>query len=132
MGASAFIPSVDLLNVLYETPQWPAMPPGDVAKMLGVERLIMIELYEYQLHEPGNRYVWDGVAAGAVTVYEADSGIPDDPIFEQAIRVSFPDGTGYMESDIAQSGVTSELSRRFINRSAWLFYDHEEPNTIAY
>eukprot|EP00913_Durusdinium_trenchii_P006282 g5894.t1 len=110
VGASAFIPSVDLLNVLYETPQWPAMPPGDVAKMLGVERLIMIELYEYQLHEPGNRYVWDGVAAGAVTVYEADSGIPDDPIFEQAIRVSFPDGTGYMESDIAQSGVTSELA----------------------
>ena len=27
---------------------------------------------------------------------------------------------------------TSELSRRFINRVAWLFYDHEEPNTIAY
>lgn len=132
VGASAFIPSGDLLNVLYETPQWPAMPPGEVAGMLGVERLVMIELFDYQLHEPGNRYVWDGVASGNVTVFESDSGIPDDPVYEQAIRVTFPDGTGFMAADIPQSGVTSELSRRFINRAAWLFYDHEEPNTIAY
>lgn len=132
VGASAFIPSVDLLNVLYETPQWPAMPPGEVAAMLGVDRLIMVELYDYQLHEPGNRYVWDGVASGNVTVYETDSGIPDDPVYEKAIRVTFPDGTGFMAADIPESGVTSELSRRFINRVAWLFYDHEEPNTIAY
>ncbi len=132
VGASAFIPSVDLLNVLYETPQWPAMPPGEVAKMLGVERLVMVEVYDYQLHEAGNRYVWDGVAAGGVAVYESDSGLPDDPIYEQAIRVTFPDGTGFFKADIPESGVTSELSRRFINRVSWLFYDHEELNTIAY
>jgi len=132
VGASAFIPSVDLLNVLYQTPQWPAMPPGEVAEMLGVERLIMVELFDYQLHEAGNRYVWNGVAAGAVTLYESDSGIPDDPVYERSIRVTFPDGTGFMAADIPQSGVTSELSRRFINRVAWLFYVHEEPNTIAY
>ena len=132
VGASAFIPSADLLAVLYETPQWPAMPPGEVADMLGVERLIMVELYQYSLYEPGNRYVWDGVASGSVTVYESDSGIPDDPIYEQPIRVTFPDGTGFMAADIPEAGGTSELSRRFINRAAWLFYDHEEPNTIAY
>lgn len=132
VGASAFIPSQDLLNVLYETPQWPAMARGEVAKLLGVDRLIVIELFEYRLHEPGNQYVWDGAAAGSVAVYEADSGMPDDPIYEKSIRVAFPDGTGYMSTEISQATVTSELSRRFINRAAWLFYDHEEENVIPY
>ncbi|MEZ6242859.1 MAG: hypothetical protein R3B57_07420 [Phycisphaerales bacterium] len=132
VGASAYIPSQDLLNVLYETPQWPAMARGEVAKLLGVQRLIVIELTEYHLHEPGNQYVWEGAAAGSVSVYESDSGLPDDPIYDKAIRVTFPDGTGYMSTEMSQATVTSELSRRFINRCAWLFYDHEEENVIPY
>ncbi len=132
VGAGGYIPSQDLLNVLYETPQWPAMSRGEVAALLGVERLIVIELFEYRLHEPGNRHVWDGAAAGSVAVYEADSGLPDDPIYEKSIRVVFPDGTGYMSTEIAESTVTSALSLRFINRAAWLFYDHEEENIIPY
>ncbi len=132
VGAGAYIPSQDLLNVLYETPQWPAMSRGEVAELLGVERLVVIELFEYRLHEPGNKYVWEGVAAGSVAVYESDSGLPDDPIYEKALRVAFPDGSGHMSMDISRATVTSELSRRFINRAAWLFYNHEEENIIPY
>ena len=43
------IPSNDLLTVLYNTPQWPAMTREDIANMLGVERLIVIEIVEYTL-----------------------------------------------------------------------------------
>lgn len=126
------IPSNDLLTVLYNTPQWIAMPRGEVAEMLGVERLVVIEVVEYSLHEPGNQYVWDGSAAGIVTVYESDSGFPDDPIFEKAVRVRFPDSTGFMRTDIPESAVTTELSNRLVNRVAWLFYTHEESNIIPY
>lgn len=132
VGASAYIPTLDLLNVLYETPQWPAMSRAEVAEMLGVERLIVVELFEYRLHEPGNQYVWDGAATGSVAVFESDSGLPDDPIFEKAIHVVYPDAPGFMATDIPKAGVTGELSNRFINRAAWLFYDHEEPNVIPY
>lgn len=126
------IPSQDLLTVLYNTPQWPALPRGEVAEMLGVERLIVFELTEYSLHEPGNKYIWDGSASGIVTVYESDSGFPDDPIFEKAIRVSFPDSRGYMRSEIPEAAVTTELANRLTNRVAWLFYFHEESNVIPY
>jgi len=126
------IPSQDLLTVLYNTPQWIAMPRGDVAEMLGVERLVVVELIEYALHEPGNQYIWDGSAAGMVTLYESDSGYPDDPVFEKAIRVKFPDSTGFMRTDIPEAAVTTELSNRLINRVAWLFYTHEESNIIPY
>ncbi len=126
------IPSADLLSVLYNTPQWIAMPRGEVAEMLGVERLIVFELIEYTLNEPGNQYIWDGTAAGYVTVYEADSGFPDDPVFEKAISVKFPDSSGFMRTDIPEAAVTSELSNRLINRVSWLFYTHEESNIIPY
>lgn len=131
-GASAFIPSNDLLTVLYNTPQWPAMTRGEVGELLGVERLIVVEIIDYTLHEPGNQYIWEGVASVLVSVYETDSALPDDPIFEKAIRVTFPDTSGFMRTDIPEAAVTSELSNRVVNRVAWLFYDHEEANIIPY
>ncbi len=126
------IPSTDLLTVLYNTPQWPAMTREDIANLLGVERLVVIEIVDYKLHEPGNQYVWDGAIAGVVSVYESDSALPNDPIYEKALSITFPDSTGFMRNDIPEAAVTAELSNRFINRAAWLFYEHEEPNIIAY
>lgn len=126
------IPSRDLLMVLYNTPQWTAMTRADVAGMLGVERLIVIEIIEYRIQEPGNQYTWDGAISGIVSVFEADSAIPDDPMFEKAIRISFPDSPGFTSADIPEAAVTTELSNRFVNRAAWLFYEHEEPNVIPY
>ena len=131
-GVSFAIPSTDLLTVLYNTPQWPAMPRGEVASMLGVERLIVVEIIEYRLNEPGNKYVWDGSASCMVSVYESDSGFPDDPIFEKAIRVAFPDSSGLMRTEIPETAVNTELANRLTNRIAWLFYTHEESNVIPY
>ncbi len=125
-------PSNDLLTVLYNTPQWPALPKGEVAEMLGVERLVHFELTEYVLHEPGNKYVWDGTASGIVTVYESDSGFPDDPIFEKGITIKFPDSRGFMRTEIPEAAVTTEISNRLTNRIAWLFYTHDESNVIPY
>lgn len=131
-NASFAIPSADLLTVLYNTPQWPAMPRGEVASMLGVERLIVVEIIEYRLNEPGNKYVWDGSASCMVSVFESDSGFPDDPVFEKAIRVAFPDSSGLMRTEIPEAAVNTELANRITNRISWLFYTHEESNVIPY
>lgn len=131
-GATFAIPSTDLLTVLYNTPQWPAMPRGEVADMLGVERLIVVEIIEYRLNEPGNKYIWDGSASCMVSIFESDSPFPDDPVYEKAIRVEFPDTSGLMRTEIPEAAVNTELSNRLINRIAWLFYTHDEPNTIPY
>jgi hypothetical protein len=131
-SASAHIPSGRLLSTLYADPSWKALPRGELGEKLGVERLIVLEVIEYRLHEPGNRYTWDGVASGIVEVYEIDSALPDDPMFERTIAVSFPDRMGLLEGDIPEEAVTSELSRRFAERTAWLFYTHTEANAITY
>lgn len=126
------IPSGDLLTVLYNTPQWPAMTRGEVGEMLGVERLIVVEIIDYILHEPGNQYLWDGVASALVQVFETDSAMPDDPVFEKSIRITFPDTKGFLRTDIPEAAVTSEMSNRLVNRVSWLFYEHEEANSIPY
>lgn len=130
--ATAHIPAGRLLSKLYADPSWQALPRGELAEKLGVERLVVVEIVEYRLHEPGNRYTWNGVASGVVEVYESESGLPDDPMFERTIAVTFPDRTGLLEEEVPEEVITSELSRRFGERIAWLFYEHEEANAITY
>ena len=130
--ATAHIPSGRLLSTLYADPSWKALPRGELGEKLGVERLVVVEVIEYRLHEPGNRYTYDGVASGIVEVYEIDSALPDDPMFDRTIAVAFPDRSGLLEDEIPVEAVTSELSRRFAERTAWLFYTHTEPNRITY
>jgi hypothetical protein len=130
--ATAHIPSGRLLSTLYADPSWKALPRGELGEKLGVERLVVVEVVEYRLHEPGNRYTWDGVASGIVEVYEVDGPLPDDPMFERPIAVAFPDRSGLLEEEIPEAAVTSELSRRFAERISWLFYKHTEPNAITY
>jgi len=131
-GATHHIPPARLLSFLYANPQWQALPRGELGEMLGVERLGLGELVEYRLHEPGNRYTWSGVASGYIEVYEIDSGVPDDPMFEASVAVSYPDQQGVLEEELPKAVVTSELSRRFGERAAWLFYAHEERNDLTY
>lgn len=130
--ATAHIPAPKLLSQLYADPSWQALPRGEMGEKLGVDRLVIVEVVEYRLHEPGNRYTWAGVATGIVEVYEIDSGLPDDPAFERTIAVGFPDRQGLLEEEIPKQVVTSELSRRFAERISWLFYQHKEPNAITY
>lgn len=132
VGAAGVIPAEDVLRFQGRRPGWVAMNPRDLAKELGVDRLIFIDISEYRLTDPGNSYVWNGIAAATVGVVEADSKLFDDYAFRERVQVKFPDkeNTGAME--IPGDTVQLELLRRFVNRCTWLFFDHEEPNTIEY
>src|SRR5690606_19308630 len=50
---------------------WAMEDYGKLAGDLGVTRLVLIDLVEYRLFEPGNSYVWDGAAVADVNVFEA-------------------------------------------------------------
>jgi len=131
-GAANYIPTDRVLRYTFEYPAWRALSRGELASRLGVERLIVIELREYQHHAPGNPYVWDGLASAEVMVYEADSGIPDSPAFQRSLRVTFPDRSQMLNDSMPESLVATELTNRLARRAAWLFYEHDEPNSIEY
>lgn len=130
-GASAFVPPADVLEFLFRNPAWPAKPLDDLAADLGVQRLVYLDLFEYRLHEPGNAYEWDGVAAGRVAVIEAESALAAYA-FDHLVRVRFPGKAGFDRESLTRQVVNTGLAQRFIDRAAWLFYDHEEPKNIEY
>lgn len=132
IAAAGYIPADRLLAWLYDNPHWTTLPYGELARRLGVTRLIVIEVIEFRLHEPGNAYLWSGVAAGTVGVAEADSRIPDEFAFQRAVQVEFPDQPGLGPENLPRAAVATELLRRFVDRVSWLFYTHEEPYYPAY
>ncbi len=131
-GASGFAPPNEVTAFLGNTPSWRAWPRGRLTEELGVQRVVFVDIIDYRLYEPGNAYLWDGLAWGSIEVYSSEAFDPDRPVFEEEVRVRFPDGTGVGPTEMQQNLVATELVRRFVNRASWLFYDHEEPNTITY
>jgi hypothetical protein len=130
---AGYVPAAEVLRYLYDNPAWSTRPMTDLARGLGgVERIIFIELTEYQLRDPGNTYEWDGIASGTLAVLEMDSATPEQFAFHKSISVRFPDGKGYGPDQIAASTMMTELARRFVDRAAWTLYDHPEPYYPTY
>ncbi len=132
IGATSYLGGPIVQQFQFTTPAWESWSYGELAETLAVERLIIVDVFEFQLYEPGNQYLWDGRIAVRVGVVEADSVAPNDFAYTKDLVVRFPDGTGYTPTDFSLATVTSQLQARICNRVAWLFYQHEEDNDIDY
>lgn len=106
-------------------PYWATTPYTELIDAIGAQRLVVIDLAEYRLHEPGNKHVWKGVAAGGVSVVEADRPDPDRLAFETAVRVEFPENTELGLIDANRQAVELATLKLFSKRVGRLFYDHE-------
>lgn len=127
-GASGVVPAPQVAKYLYNHPGWSARSMVDLAKDLGgVERIVWVEIYEFRLNDVGNQYEWDGLAGGTFAVLEMDSVLPEARAFERRVQVKFPDKRGFGPNDYSASIVQTSLMKRFVDRSTWLCYTHEEP-----
>ncbi|MEM7228177.1 MAG: hypothetical protein AAF432_05100 [Planctomycetota bacterium] len=111
----------------FRTPEWYAMPYGDLAKSLNVDRVVHIDLLEYRLNPPGNRHQWEGVALANVSIIEADGFDPD--VFTESFSVSseYPGISELTEFEASADQIQRGLHQTFIKQIAWLFFDHIEP-----
>ena len=126
--ASGVITAEQVLRYQSRHPDWHAKPYDVLAKELGgVDRLVLVEVSEYRLSEPGNEYEWDGIATGSVRVVEASDGSSDVFAFDKLVSVKFPNKKGITPEQVGLPAVTSALALRFIDRVSWCFYDHQEP-----
>lgn len=110
----------------YRTPRWQTLAPGEIAKELGVERLVVIDLYEYRLNPLGNSFLWDGMAGANINVAEVDSLSPDEYVFTSAVAVRFPDVEGLGRNQATATQVNTGLALKFVQQTSWLFYRHIE------
>jgi hypothetical protein len=134
-GATGFVPGLKSIEFAFNRPAWEVLPPGEVAAELGVDQLIIADISEFRIFEVGNPYVYDGVATVLISVHEAhEKGktAPSRAAYRNRLTVRFPDSKNPAVSEIPTDLVQSELIRRLSDRTAWLFYDHEEPNDLKY
>ncbi|MFG0259422.1 MAG: hypothetical protein ACF8LK_03635, partial [Phycisphaerales bacterium JB041] len=129
-NASGHVPGDEVTQYLANHPQWVAWPRSRLAEELDVDRIVLVEINEFRTNEHGNEYLWDGLGWATVSVIERGSSGSDAEAFRKEIRVRFPDARGYGPSEISRDGVASTLLKRIIDRAAWLFYTHDEPNAI--
>ena len=132
-GIGGYVPPQDVLRVLYNTPGWQAKTMTELGGLLGgVDAIVYVEITEYRLHEPGDAYLWNGLAAGSVSVFDLRSSVPNEPAFRTAVSVGFPDKKGVGPETFNMPTVNTALSKRFIDRASWPFYSHEEPYYPTY
>lgn len=129
---TGYIPPAQQLVWLSNHPRWRSMMPSELGESLQVSRLVMVELHTFRLHQPGNRFIWDGEASASVRVFEIDSVLPDDAVFESEVRVAFPTTSGRTSNDYTATQVSSVLLEYFSRRSTWLMFDHEEKRDLEY
>ena len=121
------LPAQYVINWQYRSPQWAALPYGEMAAQLNVERIVVIQIQEYRLNPPGNRYIWDGVANATVGIVERNGLDPDSFAEQFEILAKFPNLQGVSREEANKQQIEAGLLAEFIKKTAWLFHQHLEP-----
>ncbi|HVZ94339.1 MAG TPA: hypothetical protein VG797_07505 [Phycisphaerales bacterium] len=127
IGATGAVPAAWVMEFQLANPAWTSWTYDRIMDELGVERLVVIDITEYRLQEPGNSYLWDGVTSARVGVVEKEASIPGEFDFKKDVRVAFPNKKGIGPQDMSREVVQGQLDRRLLDRVTWLFYEHQEP-----
>ncbi|MDA0803082.1 MAG: hypothetical protein O2819_04930 [Planctomycetota bacterium] len=115
------------LQWMHLNPSWPMMPYSVIAEELDVERIVVVDLFEFRLTPPGNRWIWDGVAAANVGVVESD-GLDSDAFSDEfMVKAEFPTVKGLSIEQATRPNVETGLQKLFLDDVAYLFYDHVVP-----
>ncbi len=103
---------------------WDSKPYSQVAKHLKVSRLVLVELTEYRLHEPGNVNIWQGRFSGTVQVVEANSSRPDDAAYDTQVSVTYPPKSTVGVVNADQRTIRLGTLDLFTRNTVGKFYDH--------
>ena len=121
------LPAEFVIEWQYRTPQWNAIPYGEIATMLNTDRIVHVDIFEYRLHPRGNRYEWEGVAMANVGVIERDFIDPDTFVATFDVENKYPPVKGVGRDSATRRAIEPGLLKGFVDRAAWLFYLHLEP-----
>lgn len=122
----------DVVAFQQKYPYWNTLQYSDLAKAFRVDRLILVDVNQYSMYEPGNQNVMQGVVVADVGVIEAanqetgDIGSGDQLAFQQVVKVRYPEDRELGVPDGDQATVELATVVEFSKRVTWLFYDHEE------
>ncbi len=123
-GVTTTIPD-QVIRFQEANPYWMNMRYGELAKKLDVDKIVLIDLVEYQTHEPGNAHIWQGLVTANLGVIDAHAQDPDNFVYYNTVTARYPETSSIglidADSDSTQLGMVLLFSRK----GGGLFYDHQ-------
>ena len=114
----------EVIKYQRENPYWYIAPYEEVLDGLGVDAVVIVNLSEFRTHEPGNKYQWQGVMAGSVTVADKSALDPNDATFYQTVRVEFPEGSKVGVLNSSEQAIMLGMRSLFSRDAAGFFFDY--------
>ena len=107
-----------------QNPYWQTLLYSELIEKVGTEAIVLIDIANYQLHEPGNRYEKRGAVTANVGVIEANAPDADDFTYFNTGSYVFPEDMeeGLINED--DESIQLGLLTLFSRDAAGLFYDH--------
>jgi len=123
-GVTTTIPG-EVAKFQTANPYWMNLRYGDLAKKLNVDKIVLVDLVEYQTHEPGNSHVWQGLITANIGVVDAKAKDPDNFVYYNTVGVRFPEVSdiGILDSD--DETIQLGMSLLFARKGGGLFFDHQ-------
>jgi hypothetical protein len=111
-----------------ENPDWIAIPYGDLARELRVDRIVHVSLAQYSTHEQGNRDIWQGNLVSRVGVLEADAKDPHNFAYVSTQSVQYPpdNPVGLLRSD--DGAIQRGMNTAFADRLGAIFREAKPKN----
>ncbi len=123
-GVTLIIPK-ELAAFLKANPYWANLPYSQLVDKLGVDKVVLIDLIEYQTHEPGNAYVWQGLITANIGVIDAHAADPDNLVYQNTVSVRFPEKSSVGIVDADHESIQLGMLYLFGKKAGGLFYDHQ-------
>ncbi len=125
-GARVLAPQI-VADWQYRTPQWAALTYSEIAADLDVDRIVYIDVYEYRLNPPGNRWIWEGLCAANIGIVEREGFDPNSFVETFKVSSEYPKIKAVSRESAEAGAIQTGLIALFIQKTSWLFYTHLEP-----
>lgn len=108
-----------------ETPYWTTVPYNRLLKQLDVDRLVIIDVVQYNIHEKGNASVFKGTAIANVSV--AKSSDEDLLAFSKVVKATYPVGSelGLLKTETDEQTFRLALLLNLSQTIGRMFYEYE-------
>jgi hypothetical protein len=123
-GAAPIKPE-DIVTYQENNPHWITLPYGELLQAMKVQRLVLVSLTQYTVHDPGNPQVWRGTLEAKVSVVESEAVDPDNFAYSSIIKAVYPPDrpVGLLNSDSEQMQLG--MLKAFAGQVSGLFHDYE-------
>jgi hypothetical protein len=117
-----------ILRFQDENLNWDATPPGRLARPLGADYVLLVNLHEFTTREPGSVHLARGRITADAALYDDEGPGCLEPLWRSGrIGVVFPEETPVGVPARSDAVVRAETERLFAVKLVRHFYEHEVP-----